>query len=103
MPGPKLTDILDKNRPWLPSTIRYHQQMALKNLEIGNASPAEQVAVLRWIVEDLCRTYDQPYFADSPTDTAFAAGKMYVGEQIRRWLKTPMVPKDEREPYDDSR
>lgn len=104
MPGQKLTDLLDKNRPWLPSDIKHYQQRALKALDKGEADSGQQRVALKYFVNELANAYEERvphYFADSTTDTAFALGRKWVGDQIRRWLTLPMVPDNNEEPYDD--
>ncbi len=65
--------------PWMPPTVPTHITLALKGLAAGNANDAQQRAALKWIIEELCRTYDLSYRPGSDRDTALAEGKRFVG------------------------
>lgn len=62
----------------------------------GNASEGQQKAFMRWLIEDCCLTYDQPFRPgqDGERDTAFACGRMFVGQQIRKVAKLVTVQKE---------
>lgn len=55
---------------------------AIQALASGTANEGQQVMALRFIVECLAATYDMPYRPESPRNTDFASGKMWVGQQI---------------------
>jgi hypothetical protein len=55
---------------------------ALRALMIGNATPDQQKRVHKFLVEQICGTYDMPFRPDSERLTAFAAGKQWVGQTI---------------------
>ena len=96
--------IFDKVRPWLPTPAKHYQQRALKALEVGEASGAQQRAALKFIVDELSNRYEAVaphHFPDSVRDTDFAAGRAYVGKQIVALLNSPLIPEDDKEPYDD--
>lgn len=63
---------------------------AIQALVRGDADGDQQRRALKWIVEVACRTYDLPYF-DDDRDTAFACGKMFVGQEIRKLTKFDLV------------
>lgn len=65
--------------PWMPPAVPQHITLAIKGLAAGNASDVQQRAALKWIVEDLCRTYDLSYRPGSDRDTVLAEGKRFVG------------------------
>ncbi|MCC6172066.1 MAG: hypothetical protein IT481_08560 [Gammaproteobacteria bacterium] len=70
--------------------------MALKALQAGNANSGQQQMALRWIVAAAAGTYDQPFRpgAGGDRDTAFACGRMFVGQQIVKQLNTVRVTKE---------
>jgi hypothetical protein len=72
---------------------------ALKAIQTGTASAAQQQRALDWIIEKAAGTYDLPFRpgTDGARDTDFACGKMFVGQQIVRQLNTYRVtPKQPR-------
>ena len=48
----------------------------------GNASEEQQRRGMDFIIQKLCKTYDQTYFPEHVRDTDFAEGKRYVGLQL---------------------
>lgn len=58
--------------------------LAIKAIATGTANEGQQMLALRWIIEDLCGTYDLSYRPQSDRDTVFAEGKRYVGLQLVR-------------------
>lgn len=73
--------------PWIPAKWEEYDVYAIQAVAQGIASEAQQIRALRFIVEELCATYDNPYKPDSDRDTAFACGKKFVGEQIVKFYK----------------
>jgi hypothetical protein len=61
--------------------------MAIKALFVGNATGDQQIRAMKWIIEDVCRTYDLSFRPDSERDTCFAEGKRHVGMEIVKALK----------------
>lgn len=58
---------------------------AIKACFAGTATAEQQIRVMDVIVRDLCRVYDMPYRPDKEggdRDTAFACGRMFVGQEI---------------------
>lgn len=76
-------------RPWHPAPWEKSDALAIKALASGTASEGQQVQALKWIVETLCGAYQLPYIPDSDRDTSFAAGKMFVGQQIVKLVNMP--------------
>lgn len=67
---------------------------AIKAMAEGKARPDQQVRVLNFLLQDLCRTYDLSFRPDDmggDRETAFAEGRRFVGLQLRRVLDTPFV------------
>ena len=56
--------------------------LAIKALSTGTANEGQQQRALAWVVNILCRTYENPYDPNSDRDTAFACGKQFCGQQI---------------------
>ena len=74
-----------KNRPsgpWVPPVTPAHITLAIKGVATGTANENQQRAAMKWIVEELCRTYDLSYRPGSDRDTAFAEGKRFVGTTL---------------------
>lgn len=63
---------------------------AIRALEQGQASEAQQRRVLEWIVHNASNYHDLSYREDGnggDRATAFAEGRRFVGLQIRKLLK----------------
>lgn len=60
---------------------------AMQALQRGEASPHQQQAVLRWIIEQAAGTYDLSFSPESDRATAFAEGRRFVGLQCVKLLK----------------
>jgi hypothetical protein len=67
--------------------------MAIKALNAGNANESQQRMALRWIIEMAAGTYDQPYRPGAPDETAFACGRMFVGQQVVKQINTVRTAK----------
>lgn len=62
---------------------------AIKAVGAGTATPEQQKRAIDVIVRDLARTFDMPYRDDKTggeRDTAFACGRMFVGQEIVKLL-----------------
>lgn len=70
--------------PWKPAAYDEADTYAIKALAAGVANEGQQMRALKWIIETLCGTYDQPYRPgnEGDRDTVFACAKMFVGQQI---------------------
>ena len=68
--------------PWLPVEYELRDEAAFQAFARGKADAGQQVHVLKFIVEKICKTYDMSYRPDSERDSNFAEGKRYVGNQI---------------------
>jgi len=68
--------------PWAPAKYTVAQAAAVQALSHGTADKEQQIRALKWIVEDVCGTYDMSYRPDSTRDSDFAEGKRFVGNQI---------------------
>lgn len=75
---------VDRSKPYTPAPYSKYDVMAFKALSLGLASPHQQQRCLNWLVNQAARTYDLPYHpgGDGDRDTAFASGKMFVGQQV---------------------
>lgn len=68
-----------------PPTYKASQVYALQALAKGEANAHQQKQALDWIIDQASNRWDQPYFGDDEggsTATAFACGRMFVGQQI---------------------
>ncbi len=79
--------VLPANSPLLEPLCHQETVWALKALAAGEAVKAQQSMAIQWIVNKLCGTYDMPYRPGSQSDTDFAMGKMFVGQQIVKFIK----------------
>lgn len=64
--------------------------MAIKALHAGNANEDQQRLALKWIIHEAAATYDLPFRPGEggDRDTAFACGRMFVGQQIVKQINT---------------
>ncbi len=84
-------------RPWFPVNWSEHinSVYALKAVQAGEANADQQRQALDFIVHVISKRYEIPYFPDSDRDSAFASGRLFVGEQI---LKILSLKADEIQP-----
>jgi len=73
--------------PWAPVEYEDADIGAFKSLVLGEATEEQQRRALKFIVEEICKTYDLSYRPDSERDSAFAEGKRFVGLQIVKLTK----------------
>ena len=79
--------------PWIPKQYELGDIAAVQAVARGTADKDQQQRALKWIVEQVCGTYDlgwHPEFAD------FAAGLRFAGLQIVKATKlnTALMRKD---------
>lgn len=60
---------------------------AIQALAAGTANEGQQKRALDWIVYYAAGTYDMPYRSERSYDTAFACGRMFVGQRIAALLR----------------
>lgn len=74
--------------PWAPPQATLPDVVALKALEVGNATPEQQKHALRFIVEKIAGTYLEQYCPGESgnRDTAYALGMRRVGTCIISFL-----------------
>lgn len=65
---------------WEPADASAFQALAR-----GEADAEQQRRVLAWVIERAAATYEFHY-RESERDTAFALGRAFVGQQIRKLL-----------------
>lgn len=70
---------------WNPSIVA-----AIKAMNKGTASAPQQQIVLNWLMSEMGRVNDIPYFpgASGDRDTAFALGRQFVARHIQRAIVT---------------
>lgn len=75
--------------PWAPIEWAncLPQIHALRAVAAGTATAEQQREFFRWVVEDLCKTYDLSFRPGNPEDTTFAEAKRFIGLQIVKLLK----------------
>lgn len=55
---------------------------AFKALHAGTASSHQQQIALQWLVREACGKAHFPYHGEQTHDTAFALGRMFVGDIV---------------------
>jgi hypothetical protein len=82
-------------QPWHPAPYDDADTYAIKALAAGVANEGQQKRALKWIIETLCGTYDQPYRpgSEGDRDTVFACAKMHVGQQIVKQINVNLNQK----------
>ncbi|HUV52104.1 MAG TPA: hypothetical protein VMW64_03415 [Dehalococcoidia bacterium] len=60
---------------------------AIQLLERGECPPELQKRALKWIINDVCVTYNQSYIPKDPDGTAFNEGARFCGNTIIKMLK----------------
>lgn len=60
---------------------------AFQSLEAGNANEFQQKSALKWLINDVCHTYDMSYWPGDSLATAFAEGRRAVGLEVVVMLK----------------
>lgn len=75
------------SNPWMPAHYTNSQAASIQALARGDADSGQQQMALKWIVENLCGTYDMVYRPQGDRDTVFAAAKQFVGQQIVKATK----------------
>lgn len=73
--------------PWAPAKYNLPDVTAIQFLARGEASKAQQVRALKWIVNEVAGTYEPSYRSGNEHDTSFAEGKRYVGLSIVKMTK----------------
>lgn len=91
----------DNNAPWIPPKWEDHEAVAIDAVCKGEATPEQQRYAMDFIVNKLCGTYDMPYHSGSADDTAFACGRMFVGQQIVALPKKYQIIKNARRKQND--
>ncbi len=81
---------LPANSPLHPTKYEDSHVAAIQALMRGNATEGQQQLALKFIIEDVCSTYDEPYRPDSERDTTFALGKRHAGMEIVKLTKVKM-------------
>lgn len=66
----------------LQDFISEDQFFAIRSLEEGKASPAQQKIALKAIVENVCALYQISYEESNPSHTVFNEGRRWVGRFI---------------------
>ena len=73
---------------------------ALKALRRGEADEYQQQLCLKIIVDHFARSHDSTYIPGSFDQSAFIAGRAFVGQQILKYLNLP-VGKLKKEEHND--
>lgn len=63
--------------------------VAIKALSEGQANEFQQKRALSIIVKNFSRMYDVAFVPDAPDQSAFLAGRMYVGSRILYYVNYP--------------
>lgn len=71
---------------WEPASWDDHHAHALQALQAGVASPDQQKAALKWIIEGAAGHNDWAYRPASERDTNMFLGRQFVAKQIIKLL-----------------
>lgn len=75
--------------PWVPPTPTKRQARALASVARGVAAEDQQKLAMSFIVNAICQVDDMEFRPEEfggRDASAFAAGKRFVGTQIRKWI-----------------
>ncbi len=67
--------------PYAPAPYESRHVSAVQLLTEGECPAHLQQEFIRWLIEDVSRTYDMSFRFD-PYQTAFAEGRRFVGNQV---------------------
>ena len=73
--------------PHAPAPYQLADITAVQAVARGEASAAEQVRALRWIVEQACDTYGLGWHPDGGDAASFVAGRRFAGLQVVKATK----------------
>jgi len=84
-----------KSAAWSPAEYEIADLNAVRAVAAGEANSIQQQRAIRWLVENVCGTYQLSYRPESDRDTAFAEGRRFVGLQIVKAinLRTDLLTK----------
>lgn len=68
--------------PHQPAKYHLADLSAVQALAAGKATAEQQKRALRWIVEDVCLTYDLGWHPEGAHAASFVAGRRFAGLQI---------------------
>lgn len=91
---------MQAHAPWLPADWDIADASAIQALQRGDASAEQQRRALGWIINTAAGTYDlsyRPGGQDGERDTAFALGRVFVGQQIVKLMKISLTKLPGRE------
>ena len=73
-----------EHHPWMPVDYKAIHASAVQAMMHGEADEDQQKFLMKWLINDVCATYDQSYHpgVDGDRDTAFAEGKRFVGNTV---------------------
>lgn len=77
---------------WKPVAWEIADEVALKAMATGEASPDQQRRAMDWIVRQAAGTYELSFRSDADggeRETAFAEGRRFVGLQIVKLVNLP--------------
>jgi len=84
-----------KANPWEPLDYDEDVTYAVRAFQNGTASAGQQKLLWAWLVDYACGRDDISFRPDDKGGqlaTAFAEGKRYVGQQVRKHLDDRMTP-----------
>lgn len=71
---------------WHPAQSDIPVAQAIQNMAAGKASEAQQKAVLDWLINVACQTYEEPFTPDNARVTDYVLGRRSVGLAIVKHL-----------------
>jgi len=79
--------VLPPGHPLTPTAYGKQTVLALRAVSQGTASESQQIRVFKYIVEEVCRTYDEPFQMSGERETNLALGKAHVGREMVKITK----------------
>lgn len=83
-------EAVSDHAPWKPVSYELADAGSLQALMRGDATKEQQQRALKFVIENICGTYDvsyRPGGEDGRRDTDFAEGRRFPGLQIVKFLK----------------
>jgi hypothetical protein len=78
---------LPQREAWHPAQWEPEDGFAMQAVMYGRASEEQQKRAMRFLLNEICGTYDLSYRPTSDRDTAFAEGKRFVGLQLVKFAQ----------------
>lgn len=81
-----------RNPPWMPCDYTVADVVAVRAVVAGQATEEQQRRAVAWIVKVASAADEETHFSDNEggaRDSAYAAGRAFVGRSIRKMVDLP--------------